>query len=88
MIEWFGSAGQTRGSILVSAEAGYGKSTLLNDFALQTVTECVWYRMETSDGDWITFLSHMVATLREVVADFGRIYRGPPSQRRCDGLFA
>ena len=52
--------------MLVSAEAGYGKSTLLNGFALHTSDHCVWYRMETSDGDWITFLSYMVAAFRRV----------------------
>ena len=69
--DWF--ARQARGRlILISAEAGYGKSTLLNEFALETRDKCVWYRMETSDSDWITFLSYMVATLREISPDFGR----------------
>ncbi len=71
LVDWFGQQAQGR-LILVSAEAGYGKSTLLNEFALRTRDKCVWFRMETSDGDWITFLSYMVATLREVSPDFGR----------------
>jgi DNA-binding SARP family transcriptional activator len=64
---------QTRARlILVSAEAGYGKSTLLNEHALNSIAKCVWYRIETSDGDWITFLSYMVAAMRQVAPDFGR----------------
>ncbi len=70
LVEWFRQQSRAR-LILVSAEAGYGKSTLLNDFALQTRDKCAWYRMESSDGDWITFLSHMVAALREVIPGFG-----------------
>jgi DNA-binding SARP family transcriptional activator len=70
LVEWFGRQSGAR-LILVSAEAGYGKSTLLNEFALQTSDRCAWYRMESSDGDWITFLSHMVAALRELDAGFG-----------------
>ncbi len=58
--------------VLISAEAGYGKSTLLGDFARRSATPVVWYRIETSDGDWITFLSYLVAALRGVIADFGR----------------
>jgi DNA-binding SARP family transcriptional activator len=70
LVEWFGRQSSAR-LILVSGEAGYGKSTLLNEFALQTSDRCAWYRMESSDGDWITFLSHMVASLRELDAGFG-----------------
>ncbi len=70
LVEWFGRQSNAR-LILVSAEAGYGKSTLLNEFALQSADRCAWYRMETSDGDWITFLSHMVAALREIIPGFG-----------------
>ena len=57
--------------ILLTAEAGYGKSTLLNDFARRSDLACIWYRLETSDGDWITFLSYMVASLRGAVPGFG-----------------
>ncbi|MEA2026174.1 MAG: hypothetical protein U9O18_05745, partial [Chloroflexota bacterium] len=71
LIDWFGQQARAR-LILVSAEAGYGKSTLFNDFALETTDRCAWYRIETSDGDWITFLSHMVAAFREVSPGFGR----------------
>ena len=70
LVEWFSRHAAAR-LVLITAEAGYGKSTLLNDFALQTRDRCAWYRMETSDGDWITFLSHMVAALREVTPGFG-----------------
>ena len=58
--------------VLVSAEAGYGKTTLLSDFATRSDLRCLWYRLESSDGDWITFLSYLVATLREEIPDFGR----------------
>jgi ATP/maltotriose-dependent transcriptional regulator MalT/DNA-binding SARP family transcriptional activator len=71
LVGWFEQQAQAR-LMLVSAEAGYGKSTLLSDFALQTPDRCVWFRMETSDGDWITFLSYMVAAFREISPGFGR----------------
>ncbi|MFV2063490.1 MAG: BTAD domain-containing putative transcriptional regulator [Chloroflexota bacterium] len=58
--------------MLVSAEAGYGKSTLLGDFSGRTDSTCLWYRLETSDGDWITFLSHLVAAVRRAFPGFGR----------------
>ncbi len=71
LVGWLDQQREAR-VILVSAEAGYGKSTLLTDYSLRSDAACVWYRMETSDADWITFLSYMVAALRDVVPDFGR----------------
>ncbi len=71
LVDWLLNQGRAR-LVLVSAEAGYGKTTLLDEFALQTRDTCVWYRMEPSDGDWITFLSYMVAGLRDVWPGFGR----------------
>jgi LuxR family maltose regulon positive regulatory protein len=32
--------------VVLSAEAGYGKSTLLGEFARRSAVPCVWYRME------------------------------------------
>ena len=71
LLEWFAQQASAR-LILVSAEAGYGKSTLLADHALRSEGRSAWYRIETSDGDWITFLSYMVAALREISPEFGR----------------
>ena len=71
LVDWLLNQGRAR-LVLVSAEAGYGKTTLLNEFTLQTRDTCVWYRMESSDGDWITFLSYLVAAFRDVWPGFGR----------------
>jgi hypothetical protein len=48
LVGWLEQRRQAR-VLLVSAEAGYGKSTLLNDYATSTDTICIWYRLETSD---------------------------------------
>ena len=71
LVDWFGQHAHAR-LILVSAEAGYGKTTLLGEFANHTRDRVVWYRLERSDGDWITFLSYLVAALRDVWPGFGR----------------
>ena len=42
------------------------------EFANHTRDRVVWYRLERSDGDWITFLSYLVAALRDIWPDFGR----------------
>lgn len=56
--------------IFVIAEAGYGKTTLLADFARRTRIRTLWYRMDDEDREWVGFLSHLVAAGREHVADF------------------
>ncbi len=51
--------------ILVLADAGYGKTTLLADFSQRTRLRTLWYRLDDEDRDWISFLSHLVAAGRE-----------------------
>jgi ATP/maltotriose-dependent transcriptional regulator MalT len=57
--------------VVVSAEVGYGKSTLLADYARRSGTRCAWYRVEESDADWISFLGHLVAAIRVALPGFG-----------------
>src|SRR5262245_42469952 len=51
--------------VLVLADAGYGKTTLLADFSRRTRTRTLWYRLDPEDRDWITILNHLVAAGRE-----------------------
>ena len=51
--------------ILVLADAGYGKTTLLADFSSRTRLRTLWYRLDEDDRDWISFLHHLVAAGRE-----------------------
>lgn len=56
--------------VLVLADAGYGKSTLLADFSRRTRLRTLWYRFDEDDRDWVCLLHHLVAAGREHVADF------------------
>ncbi len=51
--------------VLVLADAGYGKTTLLADFARRTRMRTLWYRLDPDDRDWVTMLHHLVAAGRE-----------------------
>jgi serine/threonine-protein kinase PknK len=57
--------------VTVVAETGYGKTTLLADFTRRTAVRCLWYRIDGSDRDWITFVHYIVAAAREAVPSFG-----------------
>jgi LuxR family maltose regulon positive regulatory protein len=51
--------------VLVLADAGYGKTTLLADFSRRTRMRTLWYRLDDDDRDWVSFLHHLVAAGRE-----------------------
>src|SRR5215210_5669063 len=55
----------------VIAKAGYGKTTLLSDFSHRGFVRCLWYKLDPSDRDWVTFISYLVAAGREARGDFG-----------------
>ena len=56
--------------VLVMADAGYGKTTLLADFSGRTRLRTLWYRLDEDDRDWMTFLRHLVAAGREHDPEF------------------
>jgi ATP/maltotriose-dependent transcriptional regulator MalT/DNA-binding SARP family transcriptional activator len=56
---------------LVIAEAGYGKTTLLADFARRTDLRVLWYRLDRGDRDWVGFIAYLVAAIRVQLPDFG-----------------
>ena len=59
--------------VLVLAEAGYGKTTLLADFSRRTRVRTAWYRLDRGDRDWLGFIAHLVAAFRVHQPDFGPV---------------
>lgn len=49
--------------VLLCAPAGYGKTTLLADFAASAPVPCCWYFLEHSDTDPVLFLRTLLASL-------------------------
>jgi ATP/maltotriose-dependent transcriptional regulator MalT/DNA-binding SARP family transcriptional activator len=58
--------------VLIHAPAGYGKTTLLADFALRSAVPCCWYVLDQTDSDGITFLTTLLMSIRQRFPDFGR----------------
>lgn len=52
--------------VLIVAEAGFGKTTLLADWSRHTERSTAWYRLEPDDRDWLTFIRHLVGSGREI----------------------
>lgn len=57
--------------VLLCAPAGYGKTTLLADFARRTSTPCCWYFLDQSDTDRYTFLNTLLASIHQRFPAFG-----------------
>jgi DNA-binding SARP family transcriptional activator len=66
---WLDRAASGRLGLIV-AEAGFGKTTLLADWAMHTRRATAWYRLEPDDRDWLTFIRHLVAGGRELDREF------------------
>ena len=64
LLDWLSAKIHDR-VILVLADAGYGKTTLLADFSQRTRLRTLWYRLDEDDRDWIACLNYLVAAGRE-----------------------
>jgi len=58
---------------VVSAPAGYGKTTMLADFAGDVNAPVCWYSLDTSDQDPWQLLEGLLSSIRFRFPDFGRI---------------
>lgn len=57
--------------ILISAPAGFGKSTLLSQWAAQTQSQVAWYSLDEGDNDRTRFLTYLIASLQTLQPDIG-----------------
>jgi ATP/maltotriose-dependent transcriptional regulator MalT/two-component SAPR family response regulator len=57
---------------LVTAGAGYGKTTMVVALGSDTDLQMVWYRLERGDRDPITFLVYLISGIRKYYRDFGK----------------
>jgi len=57
--------------VLLSAAAGYGKTTLLVDFAHEVDLPVCWYSLDASDADPRTFFEYIILSLRQRFPTFG-----------------
>lgn len=73
--------------VLLCAPAGYGKTTLLADFANHTHTPCCWYFLESSDNDISTFLEILISSIRQRFPCFGKELDTWLTYARDVGLF-
>lgn len=64
--------GLNRKLTLVSASAGFGKTTLVGDWIAGCERPAAWLSLDQGDNDAKRFLSHFVAALQTIEESFGR----------------
>src|SRR5262249_27558771 len=57
--------------ILISAPAGFGKTTLLSQWLAEQSLPVAWLSLDAEDDDPVAFLSHLIAALQTVDKDIG-----------------
>ncbi len=65
LIEWFENQINKR-LILISAPAGYGKTTILADFLNASEHPYAWYQLDANDSDPTVFLTYLIEALRRM----------------------
>ena len=56
---------------LISAPAGFGKTTLASEWAAGSEWPVAWLSLDEGDSDPLRFLSYLVAALQTIAEDFG-----------------
>jgi len=84
--------GLNRKLILVSASAGFGKTTVVSDWIGQNKIPAAWLSLDNGDNDPTVFLSYVISGIQSIYKDFGqsaqRLLNSPnsPSVESIAGL--
>jgi LuxR family maltose regulon positive regulatory protein len=66
------NAGLDHSLVLLATPAGYGKTTLLSEWAARCPVSVAWLSMDEHGDDLQSFTSHLVAAVQMVVPDVGQ----------------
>ena len=66
------NTGLSRKLILISAPAGFGKTTLLSDWINQNQIPTAWVSLDKGDNDPAEFLSYIISGIQSIHPEFGQ----------------
>ena len=66
------NAGLTRKLILVSAPAGFGKTTLLSEWINRQKIPTAWFSIDNGDNDHRFFINYIISGIQNIHSEFGK----------------
>ena len=66
------NAGLDRKLTLVSAPAGFGKTTLVGEWLSGVERSSTWLSLDEGDNDLARFFTHVIAALQQIDAELGQ----------------
>jgi ATP/maltotriose-dependent transcriptional regulator MalT/DNA-binding SARP family transcriptional activator len=71
LLEWLSDNANCR-AIVIAADAGYGKTTLLWQWEREVDFPCYWYKLDRNDRDWSLHISYLIEAISQRHSGFGR----------------
>jgi len=71
LLDWLNERATCR-AIVLAADAGYGKTTLLWQWEREVEFPCYWYKLDRSDRDWSLHITYMIQAIAQRHEGFGR----------------
>ncbi len=66
------NTGLSRKLILISAPAGFGKTTVVSDWIEQNKIPTAWFSIDKGDNDPVEFLNYIIAGIQSIHSTFGQ----------------
>jgi len=66
------NSGLSRKLILISAPAGFGKTTVVSDWIDQNKIPTTWFSLDNGDNDPVDFLSYIISGIQSIHTAFGQ----------------
>ncbi len=71
LLEWLSANANCR-AVVIAADAGYGKTTLLWQWEREVDFPCYWYKLDRNDRDWSLHISYLIEAISQRHSGFGR----------------
>jgi LuxR family transcriptional regulator, maltose regulon positive regulatory protein len=71
LLDWLHASATCR-AVVIAADAGYGKTTLLWQWEREVGFPCYWYKLDRNDRDWSLHISYLIESIAQRHPGFGR----------------